>query len=176
MQKRDAIALASSQRWDQQVPSRVCNRLSKHFFAESEFSDAQDMRRSEEVWELTPCCPTPNLSLQSAHGHICIDMVFTTIISPPTSTITAPVWHIFWGGTCKTALWSPQDMSYRGLCSGGGGAIVGFSGMHCSGGGASCTAPRPAAPRRSSAMLLQSELRSDKLRGQSAKPSHACIN
>ena len=31
---------------------------------------------------------------------------------------------IFWGGAYKSALWSPQNMSYRGLCSGGGGVVI----------------------------------------------------
>ena len=54
----------------------------------------------------------------------------TTIISSPTPTITAPVWHMFWGGTYKSALRSPQHMmSYRGLCSGGGGGHFGFQSL-----------------------------------------------
>ena len=48
----------------------------------------------------------------------------TTNKSPPTPTITAPVWHIFQGCTYRTALWSPQNMSYGWLCSGGGGGNV----------------------------------------------------
>ena len=47
-------------------------------------------------------------------------LLLTTIISPPTPTITAPIWHIVWGGTYESASWSPQHVSYRGLCRGGG--------------------------------------------------------
>ena len=46
-------------------------------------------------------------------------LCLTTIISPPTPTIMTPAWHIFWGGTHRSALWSPQHISPRGLCSWG---------------------------------------------------------
>ena len=59
------------------------------------------------------------------------DRSFSTIISPPTPTITAPVWHIFWGWTCRSALCSPHNISYRGLRSGGGGGNDG-SHSYCS--------------------------------------------
>ena len=60
--------------------------------------------------------------------YILIFSIFSNIfsyISPPTHTITAPIWHILSGGTCCFALRSSQNMSYRGLCSGGGGANSG---------------------------------------------------
>ena len=63
------------------------------------------------------------------YSYLCIWflLLYTTNISPPTPTITAPVWHIFLGGTYKTALWSPNNISYSGLCSGGGGWKFWFS-------------------------------------------------
>ena len=51
---------------------------------------------------------------------------FTTKSSPPAPTSSAPVWHIFSGGAYRSALWSPQHISYRGLCSGGGGGSLWF--------------------------------------------------
>ena len=71
-------------------------------------------RRKSDLRSSSSECPQPPKTLN-----------LTTIISPPTPTITAPVWHIFWGGTYRSALRSPQHISYRGLCSGGGGGNFG---------------------------------------------------
>ena len=58
------------------------------------------------------------------YNYICLSPIYK-IIPPPTPTITAPVRHIFWGGTCRSASWSPQHIPYRGLCSGAGGGNFG---------------------------------------------------
>ena len=49
---------------------------------------------------------------------------FTYHNFPPTPSITAPVWHIFWGGTDKSALRSPQHIPYRVLWMGVGVIIL----------------------------------------------------
>ena len=63
-------------------------------------------------------------------GGIVADALLTTIESPPTPTIMAPVWHTFWGGTYESALRSPHHISYRVLCSGGGGWNSGSQLLH----------------------------------------------
>ena len=65
-----------------------------------------------------------------AAPHDQFNAILTAIISPPNPTITALVWHIFLSGTYRSALWSLQSISYRGLCSGGGGGNLGSHMRH----------------------------------------------
>ena len=63
--------------------------------------------------------------ISSFYGANITWLQVSTIISWPTPTIAALVWHIFLGSTKKSALRRPQHISYMGLCSGGGGGNFG---------------------------------------------------
>ena len=83
--------------------------------------------RSERRWRMKGFLQAhaPPVCTRAPRQPHC-DALPTTRISPPTPTITAPpVWHIFCGGTHRLALWGPQNISCRKLCSGGGGGNFG---------------------------------------------------